>query len=107
MAPRTAASLAQPSPPPAPLPVVDFGSSLNLAHLAQSSQLPPLPTTTATTSRTRQLASTSTSAPPPPPALGPRTPDLQHVARTVLKAKRIAVVCGPSLSLAHLARPAP
>ncbi|GAA5895736.1 hypothetical protein JCM8208_005073, partial [Rhodotorula glutinis] len=100
MAPRTTTHPPAP-PPPALLPVVDFGSSLNLAHLAQSAQLPPLPTApTTTTTRTRQLAaSTSAPAPPPPPVV-PRNPDLQHVARTVLKAKRIAVVCGAGISTA-------
>ncbi|KPV73861.1 uncharacterized protein RHOBADRAFT_45153, partial [Rhodotorula graminis WP1] len=35
-----------------------------------------------------------------PPPVVPRNPDLQHVARTVLKAKRIAVVCGAGISTA-------
>ncbi|BGP42702.1 hypothetical protein JCM10450v2_006811 [Rhodotorula kratochvilovae] len=94
-----------PAAPPAlieaalpPLPVLDFGSG---ALLQPGQSLPPLPSSQgsassqASTSRTRQ-------APPAPPPAAPSAPslDLKHVARTVLKAKRVAVVCGAGISTA-------
>ncbi|GAA5887958.1 hypothetical protein JCM5296_001511 [Sporobolomyces johnsonii] len=88
-----------------PLPVLSFG---NLEPPTPSS-LPPFPTLV--------LPNASTGTPPtnPPvnaasgdlagssssPNLAQTTlPDLQHIARCVLKAKRIAVVCGAGISTA-------
>ncbi|GAA5965883.1 hypothetical protein JCM21900_004937 [Sporobolomyces salmonicolor] len=88
-----------------PLPVLSFG---NLDPPAPSS-LPPFPTLVLPSASTctqatdapmgaarGDFASSSSSPNLPQPTL----PDLQHVARCVLKAKRIAVVCGAGISTA-------
>ncbi|KWU45121.1 DHS-like NAD/FAD-binding domain-containing protein, partial [Rhodotorula sp. JG-1b] len=76
-----------PTPTPTPLSVLSFGS-------APPPAVAPLPAGVSLNLVDAQQPSTATVHPETPPI------NLAHVARTVLKAKRVAVVCGAGISTA-------